>query len=75
MKSCLPNFPDSTRPRRDGTPSDWRTAGARQNTLPPLNFEHVSFLPKPEVIEDNSPESWALWDAAVRAGVFHGVKK
>ena len=36
-----------------------------------FTFEHVWFIPQPDVIESNSDEAWAAWDAAVRAGVFH----
>lgn len=35
-----------------------------------FTFEHVSFLPKPEVIESNSEEAWAEWDEAVSKGQF-----
>lgn len=40
-----------------------------------IEWVRMPITPLPEVYEDNSEEAWASWDAAVRAGVFHGVKK
>ena len=34
--------------------------------LRPIEWAPVNLIPQPEVIEDASPESWALWDAAKR---------
>lgn len=36
----------------------------------PFEFEHVSYLPAPDVIESDSDAAWAQWDAAVQIGNF-----
>lgn len=54
------------------TTDPFATTDHKPVTIPKegFTFEHISFLPQPEIIESNSDEAWAAWDAAVREGQF-----
>jgi hypothetical protein len=47
--------------------SPWGDEPTRQTACPPIEWEHVSATPLPEVHESNSDSAWAVWDAAVKA--------
>jgi hypothetical protein len=75
MQSRLQNQPNAHAAAGLWPLADRDRQGAYPGALPALKFERLSFLEGLDVIEDNSEEVWEMWDAAVRAGVFHGVNK
>lgn len=58
MQSRFPDLSTFTGQRRDAAPSDRRSNGERQATLPPLPFERLSFLAGLDVIDHFNFDAW-----------------